>query len=363
MENHINMSYQLQNKELKIKVQKDLTTYMNYSLPLCAILADDGLYPWFYQHFVQLYTSTDEMGNLWADYLEKRDFYKDIAENFIYDCKSLSDEKDILGFIINKINSGYYVIMFVDEYYLPRKSSYMSNHFMHQLMIYGYNNDTSIFKTIGFDEKKEFRNDDYTYEQIQQAYELGKNYYESSPVWVLNETVEIIRLKDITNSYKFDMGLFLNELNTYLSGQGEYSKIRPNNLKTNGTRASFNFKIFDELDFHLNNLIKGKCTMDYRFMHLLFEHKSIMHKRLEYIASSYKSSDRLVSLLQEYKEGVVRRTLVARNLFFKQTIMKENDSSDAYYDIKILLSLIDIVRLAKEQEKKILTSIYNELKN
>ncbi len=357
------MCCQLRDKELKIKVQKDLTTYLTYSLPLCAILSDDRAYPWFYQHFIQLYTLTDEMGNLWADYLEERDFYKDMAESVIYDYKALSNEKDILGFIINKINMGYYVIIFIDEYYLPRKPSYMSDHFMHQLMIYGYNNVTQIFKTIAFDENKEFRTDDYSYEQIEQAYHVGKNYYDSSPVWVLNETVEIIRLKDITKSYRFDMDLFLKDLNIYLSGQGEYSKIRPNNLKTNGSQASFNFKIFDELDLHLNDLIKGKYTMDFRYMHLLYEHKYVMLKRLEYIALSHKSKERLQFLLQQYKDWVVIRTLRARNLYIKHMVMKENDRYNSNYIIKTLLEIIDYIRLAKAKEKDILTNIYKELMN
>ncbi len=356
------MKYPLKSKELKIKVQKDLTTYLNYSLPLCAILSEDKYYPWFYQHFVQLYTLNDDEGNLWVDYLEDLDFFKDVADKHFYDYKSLIEVKDILNFIINNIDMDNYVIVFLDEYYLPHKLSYMKEHFLHQLMIYGYNEETQIFNTIAFNEDGEFKKDDYTFEQINQAYELGKNYYQTSPIWVLNETLEIIKLKETEDKYEFSLDLFLEELNTYLLGQGDYSKIRPNNLKTNGTIASFNFKVFDELIIHLNDLIQGKETMDYRYMHLLFEHKSIMHRRLEYIAGIHKPNNKLNLLLQDYKEEVVRRTLKARNLFFKQMIMLESDDPNQSFVTKTLQSIIDIIQLTKEKEKSLLMDIYSEMK-
>ncbi|EPR14071.1 hypothetical protein [Ruminiclostridium papyrosolvens] len=356
------MSYQLSENKLRINIQKDLTTYLNYSLPLCAILTDDSLYSWFYQHFVQLYTLTDDNGNLWVDYLEHRDFYRDVAENKIYDYKRLSEEKDIVEFIINKINQGCYVIIFVDEYYLPKKLSYMSNHFLHQLMVYGYSNQTETLMTIAFNEKGVFTSNEYTYKILNQAYELGKENYQSSPVWVLNETAEIIKPKNNIETYNFKLDLFLEELKIYLSGDGNYSMIRPNNLETNGRQASFNFKVHDELILHLNDLIQGKNTMDFRYMHLMFEHKSIMHKRLEYIVSHFNSSEILVMLIREYS-GVVKKALYARNLFLKHSVIAQGGSDNESYKTELLLKIIDTICLVKEQEEKILTNIYDELKN
>lgn len=356
------MSYLLSENQLKINIQKDLTTYLNYSLPLCAILTDDSLYPWFYQHFVQLYTLTGEDGNLWVDYLEHRDFFKDIAENKMYDYKSLLEEKDIVKFIINKINEGGYVIIYVDEYYLHKKASYMSKHFLHQLMVYGYSNQTETFMTVAFNEENDFTSDEYTYETLNQSYELGKKYYQSSPVWVLNETVEIIKLKQNINTYKFKLELFLEDLKLYLSGNGDYSMIRPNNLEANGRQASFNFKVYDELSFNINNLIQGKKTMDFRYMHLLFEHKSIMYKRLEYIASHFKASDTLMMLIKEYSK-VEENALFARNLYIKYDALIELKSVNKSNINKLLLNIIDTISLIKEKELNILTNIYDELKN
>ncbi len=356
------MSYQLSEKKLKINIQKDLTTYLNFSLPLCAILTDDSLYSWFYQHFVQLYTLTDGNGNLWVDYLEQLDFYRDVADGKIYQYESMSEEKNIVEYIISKISKGCYVLIFVDEYYLPQKASYMSKHFLHQIMVYGYNNQTETFMTVAFNDKGVFASNEYSYKIFNQAYELGKENYESSPVWVLNENVVIIRLKDNVKTYKFNLDLFLEELKIYLSGDGNYSMIRPNNLETNGRQASFNFQVHDELILHLNNLIQGKSTMDFRYMHLLFEHKSIMHKRLEYIVSHFNSGEKLVQLIKEYSE-VVKKALYARNLFLKQTIIAQGGSGNDTYKNEILLKIINTVRLVKEKERKLLTNIYDELHN
>lgn len=355
------MHSQFQSRELKIKVQKDLRTYLTYALPLCAILCDDRLYHWFYQHFVQLYTLTDENGNLWVDYLEDRDFYKDVAEYRIYDYSSLSHLESIMEFVVDKINEGYYVIIFIDEYYLPGKSNYQINHYVHQLMIYAYDNQNQKLKTIAFDRNQEFISTEYEYAQFIQAYEEGKKYYESSGIWVRNETVEIIRPREITNIYPFNLELFLKELKTYLLGQGEYSKIRPNNLETNGTKASFNFCVHDELIIHLNNLIDGKDTMDYRYVHLLFEHKLIMYDRLKYIFSNFKTKDELVSLLEEYSR-IVKETQIARDFFIKQVIMRLSGIVVSESHItNILLKVKRIICTVKEKEQKVLSDIYHLL--
>lgn len=353
------MQSELKGKELKIKVQKDLTTYLTFSLPLCAILSDDRMYPWFYQHFVQLYTLTDENGNLWVDYLEERDFYKDIAEYKIYDYISLKQVENIIEFIKDKINHGYYVIIYLDEYYLPKKAGYMKFHFLHQLMVYGYDNESQRLKTVAFDRKQEFVSAEYEYSKIVKSYEEGKTYYELSPIWVLNETVELIRPKGENSPYEFNLGLFLEELKVYLLGQGEYSKLRPNNLETNGKQASFNFKVYDELIYHLNNLIQGNPTMDYRYVHLMMEHKIIMYYRLKYIISNYSSNDDLVMLIEEYS-NLVKKMQVARNLFFKQVIA-ELSGIEVNFS-KIFTKVLEIVRFAKDEECRILTSIYDLLK-
>ena len=348
-------------KELKVKVQKDVTTYLNYSLPLCAILSDSNLYAWFYEHFIQIYTLTDNDGNLWIDYLEDRNFYKNITEYEIYGCNELKSVESIINLVTNRINLQYYVIVYVDEYYLPGKESYRKSHFLHQLMIYGYDNENKTLKTIAFNKNKDFIETEYTYEQFVESYEEAKIYYDLSPVWVTNETLELIRIKAI-DSYEFNTQLFLKELKCYLSNQGDYSKIRQNNLIINGKKATFNYAIYDDLLFHLNNLIQGKITMDYRYMHLMFEHKDIMYKRLKYISSKYKVSDKLNELINEYLTEVTNSFELARNLFLKQMIVIRSTDNKSYAN-EILLNIINIVKQNKINEQRILAHVHSVLES
>lgn len=350
-------------KELKVKVQKDITTYLNYSLPLCGILSDERRYAWLYEHFVQLYALTDQQGNLWVDYLEDRDFYKDVAEYKIFKSDELRKVGCIIEFIIEKINMGYYLIIFMDEYYLPGKASYNSSHFVHQLMVYGYDNDKKVFKTIAFNNINEFTVFEYEYNQLEQAYEQGKAYYSSSPIWVSNETIEMVRINTI-NSYSFNLDPFIENLDIYLKGEGNYSKIRSNNLETNGREATFNFNIYNELLFHLSNLIDGKQTMDYRYMHLMFEHKAIMFKRFLYISSKFKVGDKFETYIDRYLTKVRKNSEVARNLFFKQMVIKGvNSEINESNSNKILSKVLGIVEQVKVDEQIILEDIYDYLKS
>lgn len=336
-------------KELKIKVQKNVTTYLTYSLPLCGILWNDQQYNWLYSHFFQLYTLTDTNGNFWVDYLEDRDFYKDIAEYAILDWESLKDESSITGYLEDNINTGYYVIIFLDEYYLPRNEKYQLKHSMHQLMIYGYNKAEQEFKAIAFDDRFNFTKLVYSYDQIRDAYEIGKSYYDISEPWVKKENVELIKPK-FSNDLQFDCCRFLINLNDYLAGNGDVSQIRPINLQVFGNDASFNINIYDEI---IRNYTLGGG--DFRFFYLLSEHKEMMYKRLTFIADRFNLGGDFRELIEQYYP-IGRKFFIARNLYLKQ-FMKEMFDNDHSGRQEITAKVVDILKWGKNEESILLARI------
>ena len=44
-----------QSMELKVVMQKDITTYLHRSLPLCMVLAYEKYLSWYYSNFIQIF--------------------------------------------------------------------------------------------------------------------------------------------------------------------------------------------------------------------------------------------------------------------------------------------------------------------
>jgi hypothetical protein len=339
-------------KELKIKIQKDVTTYLTYSLPLCGILGDERQYHWFYNHFIQLYTLSGNQDNFWIDYLEDRDFYRDIVEYAILDWECLRDEADIIGYLEDRINSGYYVIIFVDEYYLPTDQNYHRTHYLHQRLVYGYDKTNQLLKSIGFDGERNFINMVYSYDDFRKAYDLGKSYYDVSEPWVKKENVELIKPK--FEDYNFSLPSFLADLKEYLSGEGDYSRIRPMNLEVFGKQAVFNIHAVD--DFLRNPVFDG---VGFRYMYLVAEHKEVMSKRLKFITNDLSLVALPATLLEQYDQ-IKKRLLISRNFFLKEFIKEkfEHDKSGAP---EILRKITDICQWGKKEECLVLERIYRIL--
>lgn len=333
-------------KELKIKVQKDVTSYLTYSLPLCGILADERRYHWFYNHFIQLFTLSGKGDSFWIDYLEDRDFYREVVEYAILDWESLKDEPDIVKFLKDKIDSGYYVVIILDEYYLPKNSNYQERHYLHQRMVYGYDNTKQEMKAIAFDDLENFTILAYNYETIRDAYEIGKSYYEVSELWVKKENVELV--KPNFHEVSFDWKSFLTDLNVYLSGNGDYSKIRPMDRLVFGDQASFNCNVYPEFIRHLN--INAE---NFRYMYLLAEHKGVMYKRLRFVAENFNLTGETGELIEQYYQ-VARKFIVARNLYIKQA-MKAVFYNDQSSGQEMTGKIVDILQWGREEEQLILT--------
>lgn len=57
---------------------------------------------------------------------------------------------DVAEYIINGLYNGYYCDIWLDTYYIPRKTGYLEKHQTHGLLIYGYDNARKVFLVISY---------------------------------------------------------------------------------------------------------------------------------------------------------------------------------------------------------------------
>lgn len=352
---------------LPIKLQNDVTTYLHRSLPLCAILSDERNYSWFYRHFIQVFSTTHTYGTIRLEYLERMNFYSDIYDEVCYGYKDLEDVEDIIKFIIDKIDSGHYIIINVDEYYLPQKSRYLKEHFVHQQLIYGYDNSRKKIMAIGFDSERLFTHIEFDYNDFAKAYEKGKVNCSEFITWVDERAVQTLRPKDIRDEYHFEPKYFGEQLEKYLISSDADSEIVYDFASSEELKkcdpVRFGIDYHDALIHHIQNVLNGNFTVYYNCFHLLYEHKKGILDRLQYIFETYGGTEELKGLIDEYSKILARANAI-RLKAFEMDCVAENPEHVSpmqklpYEYIKpIMENFIDEIRLIKSEEHGVLKQI------
>jgi hypothetical protein len=348
-------------RSLNIVLQKELTTYLNFSTILCAILWDENRVPWFYEHFTQLYGMDAYEGFYWNDYLEDVYFTKDIGDLEFYDSAAMSGIINIVEFIEEKIIQGYYPAIYIDEFYLPGKEFYQIKHFMRLLLFYGFDSSNKAFSVIGFNENAEFKLLQYKYQEIQAAFDSSKNIYDISPIWVKFYNCTLLKLKKSDGKYSYDCNKFFNQLNNYLNSSGDSSMLRPEVKIQFGDKASFGIQVYDGMITNLNNLLDDIFTIDYRRIHLIAEHKKLLLKKLSYNCNFLGITD---DLLNDFKPIVKNWDEIRINYLLNA--YKDSNYKTIYGQLKIkkfIKKIIDKIQILKNQELTVLSDIYGKFMN
>jgi len=340
--------------ELPICLQERITTYLHRSLPLCIFMAYPQFLSWYYSHFIQIFANTLSDGLVELNYLETFDCYQDLADVICLGY-NLLPEQEIKSFIKGKIKLGYYLIMNVDEYYLFSKSRYQQSHFVHPSLIYGYDDVNNQFLAIGFDDSQILSKLSYGDQELEDAYLGGRTSYSESAPWAEWSAVQLIKPYLIhKQDYPFTLEHFMEELKDYL-----YSRSNPHKtylMRLNESKLTYGFEVYEVFIDNLKKILLGQTKIDYRAIHLLYEHKKVILERLQYILDKFNISGLLESLVAEYAIVVTDFNLLRiKYLECKYGELKLNDLEGK------INNYIKEIKKMKEREYSLLVRIYWEL--
>ncbi|MCL6589227.1 MAG: SDR family NAD(P)-dependent oxidoreductase [Firmicutes bacterium] len=349
-------------KELRLVLQREITTSLHRCLPLQVILSDELLHPWFYEHFVNIFSQIQGDGIIKLDFLEEWAPYRAAINEISLGARYLAQYPDIIPFIIDNINQGHYLNVSVDEYYLPRKMRFGKTHFIHHALIYGYDNHKQELKIVGFNAGNVIDRIVYTYDEFREAYEKGKEFYPESAPWAYRTAVQIFYSNGFDRPYPFNINKFLHKLYNYLHSVPEPDIIYYWSLRED--QVEYGFKVYDAVLERMDAILRGVVRMDYRATHLLYEHKNAIVKRLAYIIGRYGITGRLIDLYEAYLK-VAEQFKTVRLRYY------ELENRFTYRDIEPgemeagkaqIEQLMAIISAAREEEKELLTEVYEILK-
>ena len=244
---------------------------------------------------------------------------------------------DIGEFIINSIDQGYYIIIHLDEFYVPEKWLYQKKHFRHVVLICGYNRTDRYYSILGFNHKWMYAISKISFAEFERAFSH------------LEETEPIILAKKRENGeYAFDLKLVEEQLSDYVYAKNASERYRL--YQNPNTNYAYGLDVYGYLKMYFEVLAKEKIWCDLRSLHILWEHKKCMRMRTAYMQEN-KYLSPLSTFYDDYLK-LERTTEKLRNMQIKYIVRRDKEVIN-----KIMMSLDQIA--VKEYE--ILTKMLDEI--
>lgn len=249
-------------------------------------------------------------------------------QKIVFDKNKLIFKKDIIDFIIESIDNGYYVLFMVDRNYINLYNFYKSD--SHQIMVTGYDTKNKLMFFCDNYSTGKYKIDLYcTFDEIQKAYHAFK-YFEPEPD--MNTSVFLFKPKS-DNNYCINLMKIKKDILLYLKGTS----------MDNSEEWVYGINVYTQLIEYLENAYKNNtCHKDIKSFCVLYDHKKAMYYRIKYITDLNIIKK---NLLFEYEEILER----SKNIIF--IFLKFNITND----YKLIKKCINELKYIKNKETEILS--------
>lgn len=254
----------------------DIANYMHHVAIQVPILDHRYYYDWMYSNYIQLEVRTPEKNEHFSAnfFLEMpcegmasicpiEEFYSQTTKEIV--------QKDAIQDTINKLNNGFYLYNFLDDYYVPTRASHQKRHFIHDSIIYGYDKEKSLFYLYGYN--KTLVKSEISWRDFEKAITTVNDLKVHGMYRALNDT-----------KYEIDIKGIVEMLQNYLSSSDmsekrcEYGKVA---LK--GQKYKYGLAVYDVYLDYLNYVLERNCYCDLRWITLFEEHAKCMYGRIKYL--------------------------------------------------------------------------------
>ena len=313
-----------------LPVENPIITHDPPIANLFSILGTDpNTESWIMNHFVNLYIHRDEIFD---------NFYDRNA--FFYGCPWIQVVQirreivlricsRIIDYVKALIDEGFYVYCMGNTEYI---SAYHNDRYWaHNFMVYGYDDVSQTFYLSDFFENGKYTRATCSYEELEKALQTAQmNRHFVNLIYGM-------KLKEI--EYKFEVDMLLEELTDYLSSVNLFCKYRTRMdeefYSNKGGNAYYYFSYAEMKDLYyfglsfydkLADMAEKKSLRLKRPLDLLYEHKLLMSRRLDFLWKNRYMRDSDYDKLKRTCDDMVRLSLIARNKYLKDRIRSSGPS-------------------------------------
>ncbi len=342
----------------KIPVQEPpVTSYMFYMYPLSIMRPHAAFTPWICSNYIQLYHYNNRDLKFYVSPFspkggKKNSYY--VACPFL-EIQNLEQSMitrardDVIQFVIASLDEDWHVQLDVDYFHLPSTAPYQQFHFLHEVLVSGYDDNNETFEISGYDKSWKYHVATITFSELFEAVStvdktLNDNAY---PVDQSDESPKVFLYRsDNDKKHEIDIGQMYESLSDYLESVNTAEKYRM--LWVPQEKGLWGVSVYSYLT---ESLDQGRnlemLTIPLR---VLWEHKKVMAGRIGYLEKQ-GYIDPGNRILAEYSE-ITRMANHARWLLLKCLRRPKaslvSKASDTLHDIsereyRVLSNLRDLL--------------------
>jgi len=260
-----------------------ITGYMHHLYPLSILARDTAYLPWFYCHYIQLRQFAERGLNFYL-----HPFYREFStcpllESNRVDRRLAGDKPDeVIEFVLECLALDYYVQLDVDYFCIPQGAYYQRVHFLHELLLSGFDRHQRTLTASGYDRNGGYVRFAVGFAEFGQALSTAFRA-EGGPDWLRDkvENAQIV-LYQYRSSAKsaFDLLQAREELTDLYESRNTSTRLRilaePRNHGDLWGLETYQF---------LADLLEDPDADDPLIsLRIFWEHKKCMAARLEYMA-------------------------------------------------------------------------------
>lgn len=285
-------------KLLQINPTPPLIGYIHHAYPFSIMSCRNEYLPWFHSNFIQI---SDKEGNsLSKSFI---DFYVHFSYAFDpspwlrtlrFDRNLITNSNIISEFVSSCLEQDYYVQLSLNERYLPFRAAYEKIDFIHENLIWGVDYSTRIFKTLGFNKKRNYCISDMQFCDLLNAYDAVdlRGYHDNCGIRLFKYLGEESKYAFRGHTqYSFDVQLVFELTQDYLLSRNTGLRYRALSLATTHGKlikdGIFGLDIYRRIDGQLERLLLDNAQKfewdKWISIHIFWEHKKCMLGRIKFM--------------------------------------------------------------------------------
>ena len=332
-----------------------ITGLVDEAYPLVVALSSERPWAWFYSNYIQIVLKNDEqMGyNIRFYKTDHRGILWDTMNPWIkYNIMNVRFLKDlgmgILDFVTRSIDSGYYVSVYLDRFYVPGVRNYQESHMTHEAMVFGYDTETRKIYLMEYagGYLSEFAID---FDEFIAAYENSD--------LTRYDAINLLRL-DTERQYQFDLRNVYEQLEDYLLSRNTSNRYRNNSNPIGTPFVVFGMDAYKEVRRLLDY---DRLQNDYRVFNSIWEHKKVMTARVQYMMKRELAEG--IGEFLPLCEGIENLSYLVKSQFMKYTVTQKPKALEKVYELfddmvireeALLRGLLDVIvkQLERNQAKE-----------
>lgn len=348
-------------------IDTHMHAYLWFAYKICIASTDPQYKPWFCCNFINTAAYYMNYGSLKIDYDEY--FSNDKSDLPFEDVLSVEEtafgeySRDlyIVGDICGFLDSGKYVEVFTDEYYLSGYRHYQNMHFVHPILIYGYGEARSIFNCIGYSNTNSFAYIDIPFDNVANAFASARILEERKKT--RRVAFHTMQLLPFSGKQAFIPKKFLEELDNYLHSKSRYDwHIKFTDCLNLGFEPVFGIDCYDLLADCIEKKRYPGLYVDYRVLHFYEERALAMLDKFEYVSKTYGPFNHEYDAAIEGYRMYTQEAHQCRNRFFLDNI-KEIQAGRDISQIPVGKPYVERLKQMKKAELgslRTIVSIYSK---